>query len=154
MSPAAINRDTVSGEALFILKNLRENGRLGRSNKLADVKAALEPSVSLEFDSYFFFLRKFHYIAMDREAQLKLTDQGERVVDGDALDKFTLEVGEFFADQIIGEDESTQAGNLDDLGAMPPPPPELTLDESEVARSSGPPPIPLPPARASRVGLP
>ena len=47
------------------------------------MKAALEPSVSLEFDSYFFFLRKFHYIAMDREAQLKLTDQGERVVDGD-----------------------------------------------------------------------
>ena len=66
----------MSGEALFILKNLRENGRLGRSNKLADVKAALEPSVSLEFDSYFFFLRKFHYIAMDREAQLKLTDSG------------------------------------------------------------------------------
>ncbi len=83
MLKPAINRDTVSGEALFILRNLRENGRLGRSNKLADVKAALEPSVSLEFDSYFFFLRKFHYIAMDREAQLKLTDQGERVVDGD-----------------------------------------------------------------------
>ncbi|MFL5348826.1 MAG: serine/threonine-protein kinase [Hyalangium sp.] len=154
MLKPAVNRDTVSGEALFILRNLRENGRLGRSNKLADVKAALEPSVSLEFDSYFFFLRKFHYIAMDREAQLKLTDQGERVVDGDALDKFTLEVGEFFADQIVGEDEATQAGSLDDLGAMPPPPPELTLDESEVARSSSPPPIPLPPARASRVGLP
>jgi hypothetical protein len=100
MLKPAVNRDTVSGEALFILRNLRENGRQGRSNKLADVKAALEPSVSLEFDSYFFFLRKFHYIAMDREAQLKLTDQGERVVDGDALDKFSTEVGEFFADQI------------------------------------------------------
>ncbi len=154
MLKPAVNRDTVSGEALFILRNLRENGRLGRSNKLADVKAALEPSVSLEFDSYFFFLRKFHYIAMDREAQLKLTDQGERVVDGDALDKFTLEVGEFFADQILGEDESTQAGTLDELGAMPPPPPELTLDETDVARTSGPPPIPLPPARSSRTGLP
>ena len=46
------------------------------------MKTALEPAVSLEFDSYFFFLRKFHYIAMDREAQLKLTDSGERVVDG------------------------------------------------------------------------
>src|SRR6476659_8861705 len=105
-----INRETVSGEALFILKNLKENGRLGRSNKLADVKSSLEPSVSLEFDSYFFFLRKFHYIAMDREAQLKLTDQGERVVDGDYLDRFPGEVGEFFSEQLMGADDHTQAG--------------------------------------------
>ena len=51
----AMTRDKVSGDALFILKSLKENGRLGRSNKLADVKTALESSVSLEFDSYFFF---------------------------------------------------------------------------------------------------
>src|SRR5678815_714240 len=102
---AVLNRDTVSGEALFILKNLRDNSKQGRSNKLAEVKTALEPAVSLEFDAYFFFLRKFHYIAMDREAQLKLTDQGERVVDGDYGDKFSGEVGEFFADQILGGEE-------------------------------------------------
>ena len=100
-----MTRDKVSGDALFILKSLKENGRLGRSNKLAEVKTSLESTVSLEFDSYFFFLRKFHYIAMDREAQLKLTDQGERVVGGDYLDKFTGEVGEFFADQITGESD-------------------------------------------------
>ncbi|ADO69452.1 serine/threonine-protein kinase [Stigmatella aurantiaca] len=175
MLKPAINRDIVSGEALFILRNLRENGRLGRSNKLADVKAALEPSVSLEFDSYFFFLRKFHYIAMDREAQLKLTDQGERVVSGELQDRFTVEVGEFFADQLVGEEEeSTMAVNPDDLGGfLPPPPPELTLDDSEVDRTGSPPPLPsaaiplppaavplppaavaLPPARASRTALP
>jgi hypothetical protein len=158
MLKPAISRDTVSGEALFILSNLRENSRLGRSNKLADVKAALEPSVSLEFDSYFFFLRKYHYIAMDREAQLKLTEQGERVVEGDLVDKFSVEVGEFFADQILGADESTQAGIPDEMGMLPPPPPELTLDESEVMRPASPPPLPLPvpapPQRASRVGLP
>src|SRR6476469_9145410 len=100
--PAALTRDTVSGEALFILQNLRENGRLGRSNKLADVKASLEPSVSLEFDNYFFFLRKFHYIAMDREAQRRLTEQGERVVEGESRERFDAEVGEFFADQLSG----------------------------------------------------
>jgi hypothetical protein len=158
MLKPAISRDTVSGEALFILSNLRENARLGRSNKLADVKAALEPSVSLEFDSYFFFLRKYHYIAMDREAQLKLTDQGERVVEGDLVDKFSVEVGEFFADQILGSDESTQMASGEDLGLLPPPPPELTLDESEVERAAAPPPpmpsVPLPPARASRMAMP
>src|SRR5439155_20582379 len=127
MTRPAINRDTVSGEALFILKNLKENGRLGRSNKLADVKTSLEPSVSLEFDSYFFFLRKFHYIAMDREAQLKLTDQGERVVEGDYLDKFSGEVGEFFADQILGSDDSN-ATFIETQAAIPlkPPPPPAT----------------------------
>lgn len=98
-----MTRDKVTGEALFILKSLRDNVRLGRSNKLADVKGALEPSVSLEFDSYFFFLRKYHYIAMDREAQLKLTDQGENAVDGAGGEKLNTAVSEFFADQ-MGEE--------------------------------------------------
>src|SRR5215831_11767279 len=109
---ASLNRDTVSGEALFILKNLRDNNKQGRSNKLAEVKTALEPAVSLEFDAYFFFLRKFHYIAMDREAQLKLTDSGERVVDGADLDRFSGEVGEFFSEQLAPVDEPISDGPL------------------------------------------
>src|SRR4029453_1283303 len=102
---ADLNRDTVSGEALFILKNLRDNSKQGRSNKLAEVKTALEPAVSLEVDAYFFFLRKSHSLAMDREAQLKLTDSGERVVDGADLDRFSGEVGEFFSEQLAPVDE-------------------------------------------------
>lgn len=125
MPKPAINRDTVSGDALLILQSLKENGRLGRSNKLADVKAALEPSVSLEFDSYFFFLRKYHYIAMDREAQLRLTDQGERVVGGDAQERFTAEVSEFFAEQLPPPEE-TQLAEV-----LPSAPPPLLLDEDE-----------------------
>ncbi|MBE4747430.1 serine/threonine protein kinase [Corallococcus sp. ZKHCc1 1396] len=158
MTKPAIHRDTVSGEALLILQNLRENGRLGRSNKLADVKAALEPSVSLEFDNYFFFLRKFHYIAMDREAQLKLTEQGEKVVGGDLQDRFALEVDEFFADQLSAE-EPTHIGRLeeDEPLSVPPPPPELLLDEAEVdggaqASQVGPPPMPA--SRTHRVAMP
>src|SRR3954465_16059334 len=100
MSQTTMTRDKVSTEALYILKSLRENVRLGRSNKLADVKMSLENSVSLEFDSYFFFLRKFHYIAMDREAQLKLTDQGDRVTSGEEVDRFGGEIADFFAEQI------------------------------------------------------
>lgn len=93
-------RDKVSGDAAFILRSLKENARLGRSNKLAEVKTSLENSVSLEFDSYFFFLRKFHYIAMDREAMLMLTEQGERVAAGAEAERFGAEVSEFFAEQI------------------------------------------------------
>src|SRR5437868_9690765 len=128
----AMTKDKVSNEAVFILKSLKENSRVGKSNKLADVKTTLEPSVSLEFDSYFFFLRKFHYIAMDREAQLKLTDQGERAVEGDYLDKFADEVGQFFSDQLSADISSTQSMEEPDLsaftvpgggGAKPPPPP-------------------------------
>jgi hypothetical protein len=151
MSKRTITRDTVSSEALFILGNLRENGRLGRSNKLADVKATLEPSVSLEFDSYFFFLRKFHYIAMDREAQLRLTEQGERVVNGELNDKFSSEVGDFFADQLqAGEAPAPEAP----LTVVPPPPPELILDENEMmqppAPAAPPPPQVAPAARGNR----
>jgi eukaryotic-like serine/threonine-protein kinase len=139
--PASMTREKVSNEALYILKSLRENTRLGRSNKLADVKSFLEPSVSLEFDSYFFFLRKFHYIAMDREAQLKLTDQGERVVDGDYTDKFSGEVGEFFADQILGgEDAGATVTSIEQVSEAirPPPPP------AEEPAQAPPPPPPAP----------
>lgn len=120
-----MTRDKVSGDALFILKSLKDNARQGRSNRLADVKAALENSVSLDFDSYFFFLRKFHYIAMDREAQLKLTDAGERVVEGEALEKFTTEVAEFFADQITesSDTDDEEEGGDEPTNRPPPPPP-------------------------------
>jgi hypothetical protein len=123
---AGHTRDKVSGDALFILTSIKDNVRLGRSNKLADVKNALERSVALDFDSYFFFLRKYHYIAMDREAQLKLTDTGEQVTQGHGVDRFAEEVGDFFADQL-------------DANGPPPPPPE----ERYVPP---PPPPPAPPA--------
>lgn len=145
---AVLKRDTVSGEALFILKNLRDNSKQGRSNKLAEVKTALEPAVSLEFDAYFFFLRKFHYIAMDREAQLKLTDSGERVVDGADLDRFSGEVGEFFSEQLTPVDEPMTDGSLpfetddstDDLSVetadvTPPPPPASVAAPRPIRRA-------------------
>jgi len=150
-SRAILNRDTVSGEALFILKNLRENLKQGRSNKLAEVKTSLEPAVSLEFDAYFFFLRKFHYIAMDREAQLKLTDSGERVVDGADLDRFSGEVGEFFSEQLAPVDEPISDGPLpfdtdnvtDDLSVetadlTPPPAPAPAAAPRPLRRASAP----------------
>src|SRR5256885_492616 len=145
MPQSAMTRDKVSNEALFILRSLQENARTGKSNKLADVKVSLESNVSLEFDSYFFFLRKFHYIAMDREAQLKLTDTGEKVVDGDHLDKFATEVGEFFSDQLMPADATDAAAgtqameftseHTDPQGSLKPPPPteDLILEEHDVA---------------------
>jgi|KBSSwiStaDraftv2_1062776.scaffolds.fasta_scaffold03270_8 hypothetical protein len=149
---AVLNRDTVSGEALFILKNLRDNSKQGRSNKLAEVKTALEPAVSLEFDAYFFFLRKFHYIAMDREAQLKLTDSGERVVDGADLDRFSGEVGEFFSEQLAPVDEPMPDGPLpfetdastDDLSVetadLTPPPAPAPAAPRPIRRAAAPAP--------------
>lgn len=142
-----MTRDKVSNEALFILRSLQENARTGRSNKLADVKQALESNVSIEFDSYFFFLRKFHYIAMDREALLKLTDQGQRVVEGDYLDKFSGEVGEFFSDQITVGDDQTQAVIVD---AVPQPPPPPTTDLLIDNEGQMPPPPPPPPRGGGR----
>jgi hypothetical protein len=136
MPTEPMTRDKVSGDALFILKSLKENGRHARSNKLADIKVSLENSVSLEFDSYFFFLRKFHYIAMDREAQLKLTEQGERVVDGEGLDRFTDEVADFFADQIGPADDGA------DLEPSPTPPPAPATDIILEAPQMPPPPPP------------
>jgi hypothetical protein len=144
----AMSRDKVTGEALFILKSLRDNQRLGRSNKLADVKGALEPSVSLEFDSYFFFLRKYHYIAMDREAQLKLTDQGESAVDGAGSDKLNTAVSEFFADQISGDGAGSVDTSMTMAGAPPfaaaRPSTDIVLEEPAMS------PAPPPPSRGKK----
>lgn len=153
--PPALTRDTVSGEALFILKNLRENGRLGRSNKLADVKGALEPAVSIDFDTYFFFLRKFHYIAMDREAQLKLTEQGERVIEGDGFERFAGEVGDFFADQLQPSESTGGGDDRDGDMARPPPPPVDLNDEVDDDEDTPPPgPPPAPPASRKKAAPP
>lgn len=150
MSSTTMTREKVSSEAHFILTSLKENQVQGRSNKLAEVKNSLEPSCSIDFDSYFFFLRKFHYIAMDREAQLKLTTEGEAVVDGEIMDKFTEEVADFFADQIEGgsdvadsPDAEKSRAALEESDAIspaakararrpqavPPPPPPPSVDD-------------------------
>ena len=124
--------EQVSQEAQYILQTLQDNAQAGRSNKLADVKSALESNVSLEFDSYFFFLRKFHYIAMDREAQLKLTEQGEQIAAGGLLERFHGEVQDFFADQLVASEDQTQSGMQLDQPPPPPPPssPEVVLESS------------------------
>lgn len=142
---SATTRDKVSGDALFILKSLQENVRGGRSNKLADVKMSLENSVSLDFDSYFFFLRKFHYIAMDREAQLKLTEQGERIAGDEDGDRFSGEIGEFFADQIVEDGAPPPLPLEDEPVSISVPPPPISLPASDIVVE--PSPMPQPPRR-------
>lgn len=151
MPQTAMTREKVSNEALFILRSLQENARTSRSNKLADVKTSLESNVTIEFDSYFFFLRKFHYIAMDREALLKLTDQGQRVVEGDFLEKFSAEVAEFFADQ-LPSDPATQSVIVDATSSPSPPVPlgDPALDPE----GQKPPPPPLSQRGGSRKAVP
>jgi eukaryotic-like serine/threonine-protein kinase len=154
MSDSNVTPEQIAGEALFILKSLKDNGRSGRSNKLADVKGTLEPSVTLEFDNYFFFLRKYHYIALDREACLQLTTEGERVVEGEERDQFTDAVGEFFAPKLKalsaeGEDE------LEAVALPPQPPPEVAMEldaGSADATQAGVMPMARPAPRAPRRG--
>ena len=111
--------------------------RLGRSQQARRREdRARAVGVSLEFDSYFFFLRKFHYIAMDREAQLKLTDQGERVVDGaTTLDKFSAEVSASSSPSRAprsGEPPPSSSRRRVELDAAAPPP------TSEIPRTAAP----------------
>ena len=118
MNQNSVNRDNVTDDALLILRHLRDNGVEGKSNRLAEVKSALQKSVSLDFDSYFFFLRKFNYIAMDREAQLSVTEDGQRLIEGNEMDKFSEDVEEFFADQLNNTDHGIRAE------------PDISMDES------------------------
>ena len=152
MQKSAISRDLLNDEALFILRNLKENTRQDRSNKLADVKAMLEPSVSLEFDRYFFFLRKFHYIVLDREAQLSLTESGERAADGDGREKFAAELDAFFADELLLDADAVRRAHEAVASSATPPPVPRFDDATElgIALQPSPPvmgaPVIAPPA--------
>ncbi len=117
----------VLNDALSVLQFLRQNADAGRSNRLAEVKQSLESRVQLEFDSYFFFLRKFHYIAMDREAQLRLTDSGERVCEGQHSERFFDEVRDFFSEQL------SQGNTVFTSSPTPPPAPEEFTETVAVA---------------------
>jgi hypothetical protein len=155
-----LTRDQIAEEALNILGTLRENFRASRSNKLADVKSAFENQVSIDFDTYFFFLRKYHFIGMDREACLQLTPEGEKIVDGDRRDRFLEAVQEYFASRITEEPvQSSQTEILADssvdhemsaAGGPPAPPPPPSEDEPEplrpavAAKAEVPPPPPPP----------
>lgn len=127
MPEAPVTREQVVSEALDILKSLRENAHASRSNKLADVKGAFESRVSIEFDTFFFFLRKFHYIGMDREACLQLTPEGDKVVDGERRDRFGQAIEEYFEGRItspVGESELVDTPGdgphmLDSVWAVP-----------------------------------
>jgi hypothetical protein len=124
-----VTRELLAGEALYILRNLKDNKTGGRSNKLADVKATLEPTVTLEFDNYFFFLRKYNFIAMDREACLQLTAEGEKVLEGSARERFGDAVGEYFASRLGDEPAPMSGGASQETQGRasrpiaPPPPP-------------------------------
>jgi hypothetical protein len=124
-----VTRELLAGEALYILRNLKDNKAGGRSNKLADVKSSLEPTVTLEFDNYFFFLRKYNYIAMDREACLQLTGDGEKVLDGPMRERFGDTVGEYFASRLGDE----PAGLEPPRASRPPPPPPPNTNSDPVS---------------------
>jgi eukaryotic-like serine/threonine-protein kinase len=136
MADTALTRDQIAQEAMNILSTLRDNSRASRSNKLADVKGTFENTVSIDFDTYFFFLRKYHFIGMDREACLQLTPEGEKIVDGEKRERFLEAVQEYFASRIV--EEPVQSGQTEILAdssmvvegtAIPPPPPMSGEDE-------------------------
>ncbi len=117
-----LDRDTIAEEACSILSKLRNTSGPG-ANKLADVKNAVEKNVSLEFNTYFFFLRKHHYISMDRDACLQLTPEGEKILDGDNKERFLDAVKNYFSSRLTeGLKPSTDIIlEEDDTDTSPPP---------------------------------
>jgi serine/threonine protein kinase len=155
---AETTREKVRDDAFFILRSLKDNSRSGVSNRLADVKAALGHLVSLEFDNYFFFLRKFHYLAMDREAHLKLTDGGERLIQGEDAARLSSEIDGFFAEHLAeaaGEEEVPAAPPVR-VEAKPSKPTSspLPMASSPSSTSLELAPMPLPPNRGTRKPAP
>lgn len=79
-----VSLDILNEDAVFILQCLRENAREGRSMHMMDVRGHLADSVTLEFSDYLKFLRKYGYVALDREQHtLSLTEAGAEAAQQD-----------------------------------------------------------------------
>ncbi len=98
---APVTTEVLSGEARFILQHLSQNLADGNPNHMSEVRSALEEAVTLEFADYLKFLKKFRYITLNRQTHtLGLTEEGERVAGGQDVERFALEVSEYFQHRI------------------------------------------------------
>lgn len=158
MSEVVLTKELLRDEALSILTSLRENAAAGRSNRLAEVKEALEAKVTVEFDDYFLFLRKQNYINLDREhGALELTPEGAQILDGQP-DEMLPAIEAFFAGRLGDEiaEPFTQDSARTEVRRAPPPPPvpldiPIELKTDPKARPAVPPlQLGAPPMAASR----
>ncbi len=145
MREVILTKDLLQEEALSILRSVRDNAAQGRSNRLGDVKESLEAKVTLEFDDYFLFLRKFNFMLLDRElGALTLTPEGERLLGGGSAEGIEGSIEQFFAsrlgDEIVREETEAAA----DLPRRPPPPPPPSELVAEPSRRPPPPPLVAP----------
>ncbi len=139
MREVILTRELLQEEAASILRSVHDNAAAGRSNKLGDVKESLESKVTLDFDDYFLFLRKFSLVVLDREqGALGLTADGERILSCTAPGILEAAVEQFFGsrlgDEVVREDPTE---------TLPRRPPPLNAPEVPEGRRP-PPPVPLP----------
>lgn len=93
--------DVITGEARFILQHLASNAAEGIDSHMADVRGSLEDVVTLDFADYLKFLKKFNYITLNRqEHTLGLTESGNRVVEGFDIERFSMEISDYFSHRI------------------------------------------------------
>ena len=146
MSDVVLTKELLRDEAQTILRSLRENVAAGRSNRIADVKQALEARVTVDFDDYFLFLRKHNFIVLDREhSALELTTEGDGALDGEPVAMLSA-IEEFFAGRL--GDEVATGFELDhaptEIRRVPPPvPTEIPVDLKTDPKQRLPPPLQL-----------
>ncbi len=98
MTPALqVPSETIAKEATEILKSLLGESSSGASRDLGDVRTSLSKSVSLDFDSYIFFLRKYDYVSVGSDNRIKPLPRASEVVHGSVPGKLEDEVNQFFS---------------------------------------------------------
>lgn len=126
MASILVTKEQLAEDAVFVLQCLRQNVRDGRSNHLVDVRNTLANSVTLDFNDYVKFLRKFEYASLDREAHvLGLTAAGEQASLGESVDALQRQVGDFFSEVIaagVVEVEDVEGEDSDEAPPDLPPP--------------------------------
>ena len=91
-------------EMRFILEKLCEREREGNRPRLGEVRSMLKGNLTLDFADYFKFLKRYHYVQINREDQsLVVTDEGRVVAEQSPSDAFVDELKKHFGSQVQEE---------------------------------------------------
>ncbi len=134
MREVVLTKELLQQEATGILETLHGNAAAGRENRVADLRVQVARSVTLDFDDYLLFLRKFRFVTVDRDGTAaSLTAEGEQVLSGEGAAQMELDIEHHFAsrlgDEVVREEPAARPPPLSPpsartLPAPAPPAPE------------------------------
>ncbi len=106
---AKISKEALCEEARFILANVLAESRYGKKHRYSDIGKVCDGAISLPFKEYIDFLEQHGYLRYERKTKLlRISTQGESVVNGGGLAQLSSNVSAHFKQIIASSSTSSK----------------------------------------------